>query len=90
MADDDDDIELEYSPLTGDVTRDGVTLSVLIYRIKGSNDGWSLEVVDETRGSTVWEETFEVPSDAYREFYKTLEDEGPAAFLPDVPAERLN
>jgi hypothetical protein len=86
----DDDIEIEHSPLSGDVTRDGVTLRVDIYRIKGSNDGWSLEVVDETGGSTVWTETFEMPSDAYHEFYKTLETEGPSAFLPDIPADRLN
>ena len=87
---DDDDVEIEDSPLSGDLTRHGITLSVRIYRIKGSNDGWSLEVVDQTGGSTVWQDTFEAPQDAYREFYTTLEAEGPGAFLPDAPGKGLN
>jgi hypothetical protein len=55
---DEDEVELEESPLSGDVLRDGITLRVQIYRIRGSNEGWSLEVVDHEWGSTVWQDLF--------------------------------
>jgi hypothetical protein len=42
-----------------------------------------LEVVDETGGSTVWDDTFETPQDAYHEFHKSLETDGPGA-LPQI------
>ena len=69
---DEDDVELEESPLSGEVTRDGITLRVQIYRIRGSNEGWSLEVVDREGGSTVWQDLFPSDEDAYREFTRTL------------------
>ena len=48
----DDDLNLVHSPLEERVTRDGVTIKVLIYR--GEEDQmWILEVVDEYGGSTV-------------------------------------
>ena len=88
---DDDDVSIEYSPLSGDVCRDGITLQVQIYRIAGSKDGWSLEVTDHTGASTVWQGTFATPEDAYREFSRTLESEGPAGFLgDDLSARKLN
>ncbi len=76
---DEDDVELEESPLSGEVTRDGITLRVQIYRIRGSNEGWSLEVVDREGGSTVWQDLFPSDQDAYREFTRTLDAEGPRA-----------
>ena len=78
--DDDDDPELEYSPLCGDVTRDGITVSLQIYRLAGHAEGWSLEVVDQEGASTVWDELFVTDRDAYAEFYSTLESEGIASF----------
>jgi hypothetical protein len=42
----DDDYEIEHSPLSGRVTRDGITVSVEIYRLRNGSEGWSLEVVD--------------------------------------------
>jgi len=40
------DLEIEYSPLCDEITRDGLTVRVQIYRLKSGNEGWSLEVVD--------------------------------------------
>src|SRR6266852_1310884 len=54
----DDAPEIEYSPLCGGVTRDGITVHVEIYRLAEGDEGWSLEVVDQENGSTVWNETF--------------------------------
>jgi hypothetical protein len=76
----DDDPEIESSPLCGDITRDGITVRIEIYRLAGSNEGWSLEVIDQENGSTVWTETFDNDTDAYAEFYRTLETEGIRSF----------
>jgi hypothetical protein len=78
--DQDDDPEIEDSPLCGVVTREGITIRVQIYRLAGRNDGWSLEVVDQEGGSTVWNETFSSDTEAYAEFHRTLEKEGIRSF----------
>jgi hypothetical protein len=49
---DENDPEIEYSPLCEEVTRDGLTVRVQIYRLKTGNDGWSLEVIDHENAST--------------------------------------
>lgn len=79
----DEDPDIETSPLSGKVTRDGVTVEVLIYRIAGEDVGWTLEVVDERDASTVWDEQFSTDKDAYAEFYRTLEREGIRSFVED-------
>ena len=53
-----DDPELEYSPLCGDVSRGGITIRVEIYRLAGRGEAWSLEVVDQEGGSAVWDDLF--------------------------------
>ncbi len=63
------DRELEFSPLSGRVTRDGVTVQVHIYRFVGTDDGWTLEVVDHDDGSTVWEGSFDTDVEAYEAFW---------------------
>jgi hypothetical protein len=45
------DRELEFSPLSGWMTRDGVTVQVHIYRFADTDEGWTLEVVDHEDGS---------------------------------------
>ena len=77
----DDDPEIESSPLCTSVTRDGVTVRVQIYRLAGSGEGWSLEVVDEEGGSTVWDDLFANDQDAYDEFCRTLDTEGILSFF---------
>jgi hypothetical protein len=79
-GDDDDDVELEHSPLSGELSRDGITVRVEISRVRDGAPGWSLEVVDQ-EGSTVWDATFPTDQDAYREFYRTIESEGIRTFL---------
>jgi hypothetical protein len=75
-----DDPELEFSALCGDVARDGITVRVEIYRMAGTNEGWSLEVVDQEGASTVWEDLFATDQEAYREFQRTLDVEGIHSF----------
>jgi hypothetical protein len=76
----DDEPEIERSLLSGTVTRDGVTVQVEIYRIAGSTEGWSLEVIDEENASTVWDDLVATDQEAYAEFYQTLESEGIRSF----------
>ena len=83
-SDNDNEIELEYSPLCGDVTRDGLMVRVQIYRITGRGDGWSLEVIDHEGASTVWDDLFATDQDAYAEFVKTLETEGIRSFSEEA------
>lgn len=83
----DDDLEIEYSPLCGDVARDGVTVRVEIYRLAGREEGWSLEVVDQEGASTVWDGLFATDQEAYVEFQRTLEVEGIRSFA-ERPAGR--
>jgi hypothetical protein len=81
----DNDPEIESSPLCGRVTRDGITVRVEIYRLAGRGESWSLEVIDQEGGSTVWDETFANDEDAYAEFTRTLETDGIRSF-----SERLS
>jgi hypothetical protein len=69
---DENDPEIEYSPLCEEVTRDGLTVRVQIYRHKTGNEGWSLEVVDHEDASTVWDDLFETDHEALAEFSRTL------------------
>jgi hypothetical protein len=74
------DPRIESSPLCTRVTREGITVRVEIYRIAGSGEGWSLEVVDQDGGSTVWNDLFATDRDAYAEFTHILETEGIRSF----------
>ena len=85
---DDHDPEIEYSPLCEEVTQDGLTVCVQIYRLKTDSDGWLLEVVDHENASTVWDDLFTTDHEALAEFSRTLEDEGIQSFLTN--RARLN
>jgi len=82
------DLEIEYSPLCDEITRDGLTVRVQIYRLKSGNEGWSLEVIDHENASTVWDSLFATDHDALAEFSRTLDDEGIRSFFVD--RARLN
>jgi hypothetical protein len=69
-----DDFELEDSPLSQQITSDGKTVDVQIYRGGGSN--WHLEVVDEFGNSTVWDEQFATDAEALEALQATIRDEG--------------
>ena len=86
----DDDLEIEYSQFCEEVRRDGTTVTLQIYRLKGGTEGWSLEVVDSEGGSTVWEDLFATDEDARDEFYRTLETEGIHSFGQDPPSVSLH
>ena len=75
------DPEIETSPFSGNVTRDDITVRVNIIRIAGSNEGWSLEMVDAANNSVVWDTPFASDQLACTAFYAALEAEGIRALL---------
>ena len=75
------DPELENSTLSRDVTRDGITVKVQIYRMRGVQGGWSLEVVDHEGTSTVWDDLFATDKEAFEEFERTIAADGFSTFL---------
>src|SRR5690349_9081693 len=74
-----DDYPVAHSPLECEVTRDGITVEICIYR--GPEDpGWLLEVVDEEGGSTIWEDHLASDQEALDLAMKTIEEEGIETF----------
>jgi hypothetical protein len=84
----DEDPEIEESPLSGIVSREGMTVRVEIYRLVEGDESWTLEVIDHEGGSTVWDDRFATDQDAYDEFYRTLETDGIGSFLGDQLGSR--
>lgn len=78
-----EDPEIVVSPLSGDFTKDEITVEVMIYRPADETD-WMLEVVYDEDISTVWDEPFETDQEAYDEFLRTVEREGMNTFLDDM------
>jgi hypothetical protein len=74
------DPNIVYSGLSGKVTRDGITVEVVIIRLEHETE-WSLEVVNAANTSIVWEEPFATDEDAYAEFERTVAEEGMRTFL---------
>ena len=60
-------------------------MRVEIYRVAGSDQGWALEVIDEDRSSTVWEDLFATDREAFAEFERTLRIEGIRSFADRPP-----
>ncbi len=76
----DRDPNLITSSLSRELSRDGVTVRVEIYRLE-DRPGWSLEVVNDRGTSTVWDDLFDTDDAADAAFRETVAAEGMAAFL---------
>ena len=74
------DPDIVYSGLSRKVTRDGVTVEVVIARLEGET-AWSLEVVNAANTSIVWDELFATDEAAYAEFEQTIAEDGMRTFL---------
>lgn len=74
------DPNIVHSGLSGAVSKDGVTVKVLIYRLE-NDPSWSLEVVNSVGTSIVWDDLFATDDDAFAEFQRTADQEGMQSFL---------
>jgi uncharacterized protein len=73
------DPRLIQSALSRIVQEDGTEVRIDIYRLETTD--WSLEVVDETGASTVWDDLFPTDQAALDEALKTIREEGIKTFL---------
>ena len=82
----DDEYEIVMSPLSQEISRDGMAVEVHIYR-GDDDDGWVLEVVDQEDASTIWDDRFPTDKAALEEVMRTIDKEGIASFLHEPPQE---
>ena len=71
-----------YSDLCQEVTEDGITVEIMIYRLEDDNQ-WSLSIDDEKGGSTVWNDLFPSDISAHHEAMKTIREDGIGSFTED-------
>ena len=71
---------LVYSGLSRTVTKDGMTIKVSIVRFENESE-WSMEVVNSSGTSIVWDDLFPSDEDAFAEFKRTVAEEGIRTFL---------
>ncbi len=69
-----------YSEFAGRFTQDGVSVEVVIVKLEGGSE-WTLEVVNSSGTSIVWDDPFLDDHEAYAEFQRTVSEEGMEAFL---------
>lgn len=84
----DEDPQIIYSDLCREISKDGVTIKVLIYRLE-KETVWALEVVDQLGGSTTWDKLFPTERDALDEVFATVAKEGIDSFLAE-PRETIH
>jgi uncharacterized protein len=73
------DPKIIHSALSRTIRQDGTEIRIDIYRLEATD--WSLEVVDETGASTVWDDLFPTDQAAFDEALKTIHEEGIRTFL---------
>jgi len=71
---------VEHSPLECDVTREGVTVRVVIFRMR-SEMTWVLQIKDERGGATLWDRRFRSDQAALDEALQTIQTEGIRQFV---------
>lgn len=84
MAETEETPERERSEFSGEFTDDGVTVLVDIFRLKGSQVDWKMEIRDQDGVLTEWEDGFATDRDAFDEFLATIERDGIRTFLDDA------
>ena len=70
----DQDYQLTMSPLCRSVSDKGHTVRLEIYR--GPDTAWTLEAVDSSNSSTVWDDLFATDQAALDEALRTISEEG--------------
>jgi hypothetical protein len=86
MNDDLDDPKIINSRHSGRLTRDGITVEIVICRL--AHTKWSLEVVDRANNSIVWNGESDTGDEAYAELMRSIDEEGIDGILRDP--KRLN
>ncbi len=82
IDDDDGDFTIIVSTLSTKIEDENTYVDIEIYRLRNDNF-WTLEVVDEIGGSTVWDDNFPTDEAALKEALNTIEEDGLASFMQD-------
>ena len=80
MLDGEDEPVLVKSPLSTRIENENTFVDIEIYRLEEQNF-WTLEVVDELGGSTVWDNEFPSDKAAFEEAISAIEEEGLESFM---------
>ena len=82
-----EDYQLVTSPLCRSITENGHTIRLDIYR--GPDTDWTLEAVDSSNNSTVWDDLFSTDQAALDEALRTIREEGIESLVgpPDAASQ---
>jgi hypothetical protein len=69
-----------------DIEKDGLKVSIEVYKADKKGGGWILEIVDEDWNSTVWDDLFPSSKEALDEGIKAIDEEGIQAFIGESKA----
>jgi len=72
------------SDIIKEIEKDGLKVTIKV--IKGDENGWILEIVDEGWNSTVFDDLFPTAKEALDAGIKAIEEEGIQAFIGDSMA----
>lgn len=75
----DSEPELIHSPLEREITINGTTVRIYIYRSEFEKD-WLLEVEDHLGGSTAWDDGFASDKEALDAVMKAIDEDGIESF----------
>ena len=75
-----DDPKIIQSELTRTIEAEGTSVGVLIYRYEGEAD-WTLEILDESGNTTIWDDRFATEEDALAEAIAAITMEGIQSFV---------
>jgi hypothetical protein len=89
MASEEKDPNVIHSPLSREITQDGITVKVEIYGLD-DREGWALELVDQEWNSTVWDETFATDQAAWDYIQAEIERIGLKRILETDEGETLH
>lgn len=77
------DPELVNSPLEREITINGTTVKIFIYRSEAETE-WILEVEDHLGGSTVWDDRFATDKEALDAAMAAIEEDGIESFAQET------
>ena len=75
--------ELVNSPLEREITINGTTVKIFIYRSEAETE-WILEVEDHLGGSTVWDDRFATDKGALDAAMAAIEEDGIESFAQET------
>lgn len=84
-----DSPNIAFSNLSRQVTLDGLTVEVRIYRLEPSKR-WTMVVINDIGVCTIWDEPFETDTLALAAFEMTVQEEGMACFVERDDAVTLH